>query len=55
MPEQPAEDAVWCDVCQENVSADYAHAHDLHASEEALERLQEILKRRDAADEDSAT
>jgi hypothetical protein len=55
MPEQPADDTVWCDVCQENVTADYAHAHTPIASDEAIERLRDLLKRRDEADdEDSA-
>jgi hypothetical protein len=46
MPEQPAEDdTVWCDVCQENIPADYSHAHTEQVSDEAVEQIRDIVKR----------
>lgn len=50
MPEQPADPddrTIWCDVCQERVAEDYAHAHNEKVPPEAWEHLQEIINRRD--------
>lgn len=50
MSEDPDDGTVWCEVCQEQVPKDYAHAHDETLSDDARERLREVLDRRDQSD-----
>lgn len=41
---------VWCEACQEHVPADYAHAHDQPLTDEARQRLHDLLQQQERSD-----